>query len=294
MTRKWLDMSLNAASLAELSLYRLFTHDTHSFFTSCSTCLKACYSRGQSLAQNDNWWGTHFDNLGVSGYNPWKVKPPSLPSFAGSTSPKHSYEIVMGDHLNGEGGSTSGVTTLNKAPHDLLDAPFIRKVDHYPLRDIARLIVFLILHVPLAAILGGIRETFVVPEGGHLTAGSVLPPPKVIPRDGSLRAVIWMGWELISAFNPDLGKLPAHSAFRSISTALKGDLEPYTCGFNCSEAIVRFSCRPRQHLARGLRVQDLLVHLLAKPAEFDRDDRKWISPRHHADRIGALHPLAVH
>lgn len=79
------------------------------------------------------------------------------------------------------------------------------------------MIVFLIPHIPLATILRGIRETLAAPEDGQLTVGSVFPPPKVIPRDGSLRAEIWMGRELISAFNPDLGKLPAHSAFGYMS-----------------------------------------------------------------------------
>ena len=51
------------------------------------------------------------------------------------------------------GGSTSGVTTLNKTPHGLLDIPFVREIDHRPLRDIARLVVFLIPHIPLASIL---------------------------------------------------------------------------------------------------------------------------------------------
>jgi len=45
------------------------------------------------------------------------------------------------------------MTTFNETLHDLLDAPFVRKVDHCPLRDIARLIVFLIPHIPLAGVL---------------------------------------------------------------------------------------------------------------------------------------------
>ena len=57
---------------------------------------------------------------------------------------------------------------------------------------------------------------------------------------------------------------------------------------------MRFSRRPLQHHTRGLRIEHLLVHLLAKPAELDRNDRKWILSRNHADGIGTLHPLAVH
>ena len=47
-------------------------------------------------------------------------------------------------------------------------------------------------------------------------------------------------------------------------------------------------------MGRSLGIEDFLVHLLAKPAEFDRNDGEWVLSRHHADSIGALHPLAVH
>ena len=173
------------------------------------------------------------------------MEPHSLRSFSDSTSAKHPYEIITGVHMIGEGETTSGVTTLNKTPYDLFDTPFIRKVDYYPLRNVSGLIVLLIPHVPLAGILKGVRETSATHKDGKLAVDSVLPSPKVIPRDGSLRAGIWMGRELISAFNPDLGKLPAHSAFGSMSIARKRrGPGTYPCGFNGSEAVGRFSRRP--------------------------------------------------
>jgi hypothetical protein len=100
---------------------------------------------------------------------------------------------------------------------------------------------------------------------------------------------------LISAFNPDLGRLPAHSAFvGQVSPALKGKRrETYSCGLDGSEAIARSYRRLLQHHARVLRIEDLLIHLLAEPAKLDRDDGKWILARDHADSVGALHPLAV-
>ena len=88
------------------------------------------------------------------------------------------------------GGSTSGVATFDKILHGLLETSFIRKVDHYPLRDVSRLIIFLIPHVPLATILRGRRETFIADVDGQPTVGSVFPSPNVIPRDGSFRAEI--------------------------------------------------------------------------------------------------------
>lgn len=94
MTIKWAAMSLNAASLAAFSLYRVLAHDIHSFFTSRSTCFRACYSEGQWVAPNVVRRGPYFDNLRVSGYNPWEVKHPSLLYFSDSTPAKHSYETV--------------------------------------------------------------------------------------------------------------------------------------------------------------------------------------------------------
>ena len=49
--------------------------------------------------------------------------------------------------------STSGLTTSGEALHYLFDIPFVRKVDHGPLRDVTRLEVFLFPHIPLAAVL---------------------------------------------------------------------------------------------------------------------------------------------
>lgn len=104
------------------------------------------------------------------------------------------------------------MTTFNETLHDLLDTPFIRKVYHYPFRDVARLEVFLISHVPLAVVLKErVRKTCAAHKNGRGTVDSVLSSPNLIPRDGSLRAGICIGRALISAFNPDLGKLPAHS-----------------------------------------------------------------------------------
>ena len=51
---------------------------------------------------------------------------------------------------------------------------------------------------------------------------------------------------------------------------------------------------PLQHQTGSLWIEDFLVHLLTKPAEFDRNDGKWILSRHHADGVGAFHPLTVH
>ena len=45
------------------------------------------------------------------------------------------------------------MAAFDKTLHDLLDAPLVRKIDHDPLRDVARLIIFLVSHVPLASIL---------------------------------------------------------------------------------------------------------------------------------------------
>lgn len=56
---------------------------------------------------------------------------------------------------SGREESTSGVTTLGKTLHYLFEIPFIRKANYCPLRDVARLIVFLIPHVPLTVILTG-------------------------------------------------------------------------------------------------------------------------------------------
>lgn len=78
-----------------------------------------------------------------------------------------------------------------------------------------------------------------------------------------------------------------------ISVGTEGP-EAYPCGFNGLEAITGFSCGPLQHQARGLRIEDLLVHLLAELAEFDRNDGERFLSRHHADSIRAFHPLAVH
>lgn len=57
------------------------------------------------------------------------------------------------------------MTTSNKTPDDLLD-PLLRKVDHRPLRDVARLVVLLIFHVPLAIILKNACEISVAHKDG--------------------------------------------------------------------------------------------------------------------------------
>ena len=104
-----------------------------------------------------------------------------------------------------------------------------------------------------------------------------------------------MGRGLISAFNPDLGNPFAHSTFGWVSYGgvQRGRRERYPCSFDGSEAVMRFLRRLLQHLACGLRVKDLLVHLLAEPAEFNRNDRKRFPSRNHADCVWAPHALAV-
>jgi hypothetical protein len=80
----------------------------------------------------------------------------SLPVSAVSPTPRlRNIPIKLSQAFTwlGGGENTSGVTTFNKTLHDLLHTPFVRKVYHRPLRDIARLIVFLIPHIPLAGIL---------------------------------------------------------------------------------------------------------------------------------------------
>ena len=72
-----------------------------------------------------------------------------------------------------------------------------------------------------------------------------------------------------------------------------GGGETYPSSFNGSEAFVRFFGCPLQYKARVLGVKNLLVHLLAQLAEFDRNDRKWIPSCNHSDRIWAPHRLAV-
>jgi len=57
------------------------------------------------------------------------------------------------------------VATFDETLHDLLD-PFLRKVDHCPLRYVTRLIVFLVSHVPLAVVLKDTREFSLAHENG--------------------------------------------------------------------------------------------------------------------------------
>ena len=56
---------------------------------------------------------------------------------------------------------------------------------------------------------------------------------------------------------------------------------------------MRFLRRLLQHQAGVLRIEDLLVHLLAEPAELDRDNRERILSRDHTDCVWAPHALAV-
>ena len=45
------------------------------------------------------------------------------------------------------------MAAFDETLHDLLDTPLVRIINDDPLRDVARLVIFLVSHVPLASIL---------------------------------------------------------------------------------------------------------------------------------------------
>lgn len=156
------------------------------------------------------------------------------------------------------GESTSAIAALGKALDYLAEILLLRKVYHRPFRDVAGLKVFLVPHVPLAIVLTDECQASDINKDKGRTVDSVLDSPKAIPGGWSLRAGICMGRVLISAFNPDLGRLPAHSALAQVSLSSKEErarnvpVRPRWLGIDHGVSLSPFATPCSCFLDRGL------------------------------------------